>query len=308
MTDSHEIRLRRAITSLEGLSVADGLGGFFEGFGASNVHFYIRSRQLPTVAWHFTDDTNMALSVVSILRQCGEIHQDKLARSFGTHFDSTRGYGLGARALLAKIQLGGNWRDLSSQMFGGTGSYGNGGAMRVAPIGAYFADDLEAVVKNARLSAEITHYHPEGIAGTIAVALGAALAVKWKENQFTHRTFLEQLLSLVPEGKVQQGLQKAIELGDKITVESAAEILGNGSLVSAPDTVPFALWNAARLMDNYEEAIWTTLSAGGDADTNAAIVGGIVVMNTGLEGIPNLWREQRESLPAWHLEEVTPDA
>lgn len=308
MADSHEIRLQRAILSLEGLSTADSLGGFFEGFGASSIHFYIRSRQLPNPVWHFTDDTNMALSVVSILRQCGEIHQDKLARSFGAHFDSTRGYGLGARALLAKIQLGGNWRELTGQMFGGTGSYGNGGAMRAAPIGAYFADDLEAVVKNASLSAEITHAHPEGIAGTVATALGAALACHWKTRQDTFQSFLETVLAHTPSGKVHQGIQKALDLGDKAAIEIASEKLGNGSLISAPDTVPFALWNAARSMNNYEDAIWTTLDAGGDADTNAAIVGGMVVMNTGLEGIPSVWRERRESLPAWYHEEVTPDA
>jgi ADP-ribosylglycohydrolase len=53
-------------------------------------------------------------------------------------------------------------------MFGGRGSYGNGAAMRVAPLGAYLADDLKAVRENAILSAQITHIHPEGIAGAIA--------------------------------------------------------------------------------------------------------------------------------------------
>lgn len=57
-------------------------------------------------------------------------------------------------------------------------------------------------------------------------------------------------------------------------------------LSTAPDTVPFALWCAARHIDDYAEAIWTTVSAGGDNDTNCAIVGGIVV----LAGGPNLTR------------------
>ncbi|KAB2904454.1 MAG: ADP-ribosylglycohydrolase family protein [Anaerolineae bacterium] len=306
MTDA---ALQRTLTSLEGLSIADSLGGFFEGFGASSIHFYIHSRQLPNPPWHFTDDTNMALSVVSILRQCGEIHQDKLARSFGEHFDSTRGYGLGARALLSRIQLGAYWRSLASEMFGGAGSYGNGGAMRVAPIGAFFANDLGAVVKNARLSAEITHSHLEGIAGAVAVAVAAAIAVQSREKGYSppHRAFLEQVIVHVPEGKVRQGILKAIEIGEKVEVKSAAEILGNGSFISAQDTVPFALWNAARHLDNYEEAIWTTLSAGGDADTTAAIVGGIVVLYAGLDSIPQAWRERREPLPAWYLEETTPE-
>lgn len=63
-----------------------------------------------------------------------------------------------------------HWKDLSQQLFKGTGSFGNGAAMRITPVGAYFADDLEAVVKQAHLSAQITHSHPEGAAGAIAVA------------------------------------------------------------------------------------------------------------------------------------------
>ncbi|MBZ0307265.1 MAG: ADP-ribosylglycohydrolase family protein [Anaerolineae bacterium] len=301
--------LQRAITSLEGLSIADSLGGFFEGFGASSIHYYIHSRQLPNPPWHFTDDTNMALSVVSVLRQCGQIHQDKLARSFGEHFDRTRGYGLGARALLSRVQLGAYWRDLAPEMFGGAGSYGNGGAMRVAPLGAYFAHDLEMTIQNARLSAEITHSHPEGIAGAVAVAVAAAVTVRVHEQGFkpSPRSFLEQVIVHVPESKVRQGILKAIEIGAKVEVRTAAEILGNGSFISAQDTVPLALWNAARYLDSYEEAIWTTLSAGGDSDTLAAIVGGIVVLYAGVESISSAWRERREPLPAWYLEETTPD-
>ncbi len=48
--------------------------------------------------------------------------------------------------------------------------------MRVAPLGAYFADDLPCLVTEARASAEITHAHPEGQAGAIAVAVAAAWA------------------------------------------------------------------------------------------------------------------------------------
>lgn len=55
------------------------------------------------------------------------------------------------------------------------GSMGNGAAMRVAPIGAYFADDLDKVLSHARASAEVTHGHREGIAGAMATAVASAL-------------------------------------------------------------------------------------------------------------------------------------
>ena len=74
----------------------------------------------------------------------------------------------------------------------------------------------------------------------------------------------------------------------------AAKILGNGSAVTAPDTVPYCLWSAARHLDDYKEALVSTITGDGDCDTNAAIVGGIVALYVGMEGIPAEWRAARE--------------
>jgi ADP-ribosylglycohydrolase len=52
-------------------------------------------------------------------------------------------------------------------------------------------------------------------------------------------------------------------------------------------------------LTDFAEAIWQTLSGGGDCDTNCAIVGGIVVLYVGQEGIPTAWLNQREALPGW---------
>ena len=62
------------------------------------------------------------------------------------------------------------------------------------------------------------------------------------------------------------------------------------------DTVPFCLWAAAAYLDNYPQAIWATVRVGGDIDTNAAIVGGIVALSAGEAGIPAEWLRSREEL------------
>ncbi|WP_020466702.1 ADP-ribosylglycohydrolase family protein [Singulisphaera acidiphila] len=72
--------------------------------------------------------------------------------------------------------------------------------------------------------------------------------------------------------------------------------VGNGNRITSPDTVPFALWCAARHIAGFAEALWTTVSAGGDNDTNCAIVGGIVILANGLESIPKSWLAAREPL------------
>ncbi|WP_253811168.1 ADP-ribosylglycohydrolase family protein [Nocardia amikacinitolerans] len=132
---------------------------------------------MPQESWWWTDDTEMACSVVAVLDRHGRIDQDALAASFAEHHDFDRGYGPSVNRMLRLIrQEGGDWRELATASFGGKGSWGNGAAMRVAPLGAYFADDLDRLIADAAASAEITHAHPEGVAGAITVALGAALA------------------------------------------------------------------------------------------------------------------------------------
>jgi len=167
--------LAGALCSLEGLSVGDAFGERFfvdPGLAAALIH----QRVVAEPPWRYTDDTEMALSIVSVLTAHGEIEQIQLASSFAEHHDWSRGYGAGMHSLLIRIGVGAPWEREAQRQFGGQGSFGNGAAMRVAPIGAYFADDLDRVVEQARRSAVVTHAHPEGVAGAIAVAVAAALA------------------------------------------------------------------------------------------------------------------------------------
>lgn len=298
----HQTRLARAWASLEGLSTGDGFGdGFFGVHTPASIR--IQERMLLNPPWHFSDDSMMALSIFSILRQYGEINQDQLAQSFAERYEQSRGYGPSARRLLGKIREGGDWREATYSVFKGQGSYGNGGAMRVAPLGAYFADDLPKCIEQARLSAEITHAHPEGIAGTIAIAVAAAIAWQTKAAIPSRQEFIEKVWQHTPDSLVREKLGQAYHLAPSASVELAIAALGNGTGLSAQDTVPFTVWCAGGYLNQYEEAMWLTVSAIGDADTNCAIVGGIVAAHVGYEGIPAEWVKRREPLPAWAFEE-----
>ena len=104
-------------------------------------------------------------------------------------------------------------------------------------------------------------------------------------------------------GEVRRKLRWARELADATPAESAAAVLGNGTGLSAQDTVPFVLWCAGSQLANYEEALWLTVSGLGGRDTTCAMVGGIVVLYTGVESIPLSWLQARESLPVWPFSE-----
>jgi ADP-ribosylglycohydrolase len=289
-------RLARAYCSLEGLSVGDAFGDRFF-IHPDMEEWMISSRALPAPPWSYTDDTLMALSIVSQLKLFGRIDQRRLAGCFAARYDSSRGYGPAMHGMLGRIVEGEEWSEVSASLFEGQGSFGNGGAMRVAPLGAYFADDLDAVVEQAILSTEVTHAHEEAIAGAIAVAVAAAMAWRHRDGHPDRAGFLDLILPYVPRSEVSGKLRRARDMSPDTSVRFAVSVLGNGVGVSAQDTVPFALWCAGTHLDDYEEAIWLTVSGLGDRDTTCAIAGGVVAMHTGVEGIPREWIDAREPLP-----------
>jgi ADP-ribosylglycohydrolase len=296
-------RLTRAIHSLHGLSCGDAFGERF--FVHPEVaRSLIAKRVVPSPPWRYTDDTAMAIAITEILEEHGEIRQESLAESFGRNFlaDHQRGYGAAMHTLLPELATAPSaWKKIAPALFKGGGSFGNGAAMRVAPLGAYFADDHAKLTEQAELSAVITHSHPEGVAGAIAVALAAALAWRHKSFPMAPRDFLQEVCERTPESEVRRGLIKALALPANTTVEPAVAALGNGSKISAQDTVPFSIWAAAHRLDDYQDALWRTVSGLGDRDTTCAIVGGIVAMSAGVESIPSSWIQSREPLPAWFL-------
>jgi ADP-ribosylglycohydrolase len=164
--------------------------------------------------------------------------------------------------------------------------------MRVAPVGAYFSDDLRRAADEAQRSAVITHAHDEAQAGAIAVAVAAAIADR--ERRPSGNAFIEEVLEYVPDGITRRRLQSAMKIPSG-NLGEAARTLGSGYKVSAQDTVPFCLWCAAHHLDNFEEALRWTVRGQGDCDTTCAIVGGIVAMSAST--IPALWLERREALP-----------
>lgn len=164
------------------------------------------------------------------------------------------------------------------------GSCGNGSAMRVPPLGAYFFGKSVYDVKTmARLQSEVTHCHPEGIAGSIAIALLSkyiSLLSEW-EN-YDPSSLFNLLLEDVPRGQVWDGIKKASELPFDTPLTKLMEVLGNGTYVTCQDTVPLCVFLTIRALcqykveEMYEKVIIETCMCFGDVDTNCAIVGGMI--------------------------------
>jgi ADP-ribosylglycohydrolase len=253
LVSSQQDRLDRVCLSLEGLSVGDAFGERFF-VHPDVVERLLALRALPAPPWPYTDDTEMALSRVSILRQHNGIDQDALAQSFASHYNPWRGYGPAMHRMLRRVGGGEAWQHVAASLFEGQGSFGNGAAMRVAPLGAYFADDLERVVEQARRSAEVTHAHPEGVAGAIGIAVAAAWAWRLGQGAHSSASLIDLILPYLPESEVQSRLRRTLDLAPGTPAAYGAALLGNGSAISAQDTVPYAIWCASEQLADYEAA------------------------------------------------------
>lgn len=289
--------MQRALRSLEGLSLGDAFGQRF--FDHSVLLTMVAAPgTLPSAPWNYTDDTEMALALIEVLADHGGIDQERLAQVFARRYrrQPRRGYGGTAHEILGAIGDGTPFALTAGRAFSGMGSMGNGAAMRVAPLGAYFADDLAQVVAQARASAAVTHAHPDGQAGAIAVAVAAAGACTLPRQPEFGWQLLDLATAHTPDGPTREGLYKARALPRGCSVDLAVSALGSGSQVLSWDTVPFALWCVAQQPDDYEAALWQTVSGLGDRDTTCAMVGGIVALITEGTGLPPRWLAAREPL------------
>jgi ADP-ribosylglycohydrolase len=341
------VNRRAVLDSVMGLSLGDAFGGRWFFRSGAEARREITARSLPDVpgggrpglgqsfgpgqVWHWSDDTAMALSVVRVLLRHGEIVEDRLARAFADTYaaDPGRGYGAGMHDLLPLLGAEpGAWHTAARALFGGQGSLGNGAAMRAAPLGAWFGPDIEATIEQARRSAHVTHAHPEGIAGAVAVAVAAALAVAgWTDHEARWRQdpgalleppaegegviggagLLREVAAHTPSGSTRDGILRAAGLPGGIPAWKAADILGNGQRLRADDTVPFALWCAAHHLGSLTEALWTAAEGLGDVDTTCAITGGVVAARNGRRDMgragpaiaPGEWLHLAEMLPDW---------
>lgn len=280
-------RRERARTSLLGLAVGDALGESF--FGPPDaVRARIAARAVPAGPLPWTDDTQMATALLRVLEASdGRVTVSVALAAFVDEFEIRRGYGSATRDLILEVRLGADGPGLVREAFGGAGSWGNGAAMRAAPIGAWHADDLELAAHLSRVQASATHGHPDAAEGAAAVAVAAGLLCTAPDAP-PRGELLTAVAGHCRPGRVRDALHRAASLGTTAP-ETAAAALGSGQDVSAVDTVPFALWCATGSPDDLVETFWSTVAGLGDRDTTCAIACSVVAPRVGLTGIPAEW-------------------
>ena len=232
-----------------GAIAGDVIGSVFEAYPHKSKDF-----PLFTGASTFTDDTVLSVAVADVLLHGGDYVQTykRYARRY-----PFAGYGASFAA----------WAH--SEASEPYGSFGNGAAMRVAAVG-WSRDQLDAVLAEARASAEVTHNHPEGVKGAQATAAAVFLG-RMGESKDSIRACLEERF----------GYDLARSLDD-IRPSYRFDVSCQGS-------VPEAIIAFLESTD-FEDAVRNAVSLGGDSDTQACIAGAIAEACYG--GVPTDIRNQ----------------
>jgi ADP-ribosyl-[dinitrogen reductase] hydrolase len=196
--------------------------------------------------------------------------------------------GIGFATLRSIVRLWLGWSPTASGVF----SAGNGPAMR-APILGTILDDPEDVKSFVRCSTRMTHTDPKAEYGALAVALAAHLAARDKE--ISGRRFLEIVVANLPSDAAElmsllTRVVESVEAGESTRAYTISLGLEKGVTGYMYHTVPACIHAWLSFPDEFEQAIHGIVECGGDADTTAAIVGGIIGASVGAEAIPARWK------------------
>lgn len=226
---------------MKGAIMGDIIGSAYEFSEMKDVNFEFFSRKS-----FFTDDSVMTVAVADALlsgKEGDELKEELIDRMkyWGRKYP-----GAGFGGTFIKWILTGNREPY--------GSYGNGSAMRVSPAG-WLYDTLEETLEKAKLTADVTHNHPEGIKGAQSVAacifLGRTGASKSDIREYVENTFGYDLSRTC----------------DEIRKDYCFDVTCQGSV---PESIIAFLEG-----ESYEECVRLSVSLGGDADTTGAITGSI---------------------------------
>jgi poly(ADP-ribose) glycohydrolase ARH3 len=293
MRDDGATRMRdRFRGALLGAAVGDALGAPFEGGPPVGLDRLARLDHEPGPL-RYTDDTHMPLGMAESLLERDGFDGAHMAGVFARNFEAEpwRGYGPGPPRVFRLLREGIAWDAAGRTLFGGSGSYGNGAAMRAVPAGLFHPGDPDRAAAIAAQAARITHAHPLGIEGAALQARAVAILVG-SESPPAPEDLLRDLRAAARTDPFREALDRIPALPPEATPREIAHALGNG--IEAHRSVPAALYAALRHPDSFAGAVTFAIALGGDTDTIACMAGALAGARLGESEIPARWRDQVE--------------
>ena len=232
----------------------------------------------------------VAESIIEIRGFCGKHMAFKFIERY--ECEPWRGYGPGPPRIFRLIRAGESW-DLAADMIYDGGSYGNGAAMRIAPVGAYYYDDIETLTKVAYGSSQITHSHPLGKEGAALQAFSIARVLGIDPGgRFDTGDLLSSLIQFAQDDLYKQKLNMIRTFLSGADIKEVINGLGNG--IEAFNSVPTAIYSFLTHNHSFKDAVLYAISLGGDTDTIGAMTGALSGAYLGIEAIPEEWKMKLE--------------
>ncbi|NIO70483.1 MAG: hypothetical protein GTN71_16010 [Anaerolineae bacterium] len=302
MADNLIIDLKsKFLGGMVGSALGDAIGELaFRGLGEASLRAEIAQRD----ALIYTDDTAMAIGLAESITQVGRLDEQHLGDTFRANFqrEPWRGYASGPPTVFSLVERHGmSYSEAARSLFGGQGSFGNGAAMRIAPVGLFFHDSPD-LYEQARASASVTHAHPIGADGAAVLAWAVAQAVKLDPQEpFPFERFSQGLMDFArtPEIRDKMVLVRSLIAEDTPPSDAARRL---GRSVAVHESMPFALYAFLRHPQSFEACLFCAILHGGDRDTLGAMACAVSGAYLGVEAIPLAWREKLENRK--HIEDL----
>jgi poly(ADP-ribose) glycohydrolase ARH3 len=237
----------------------------------------------------------MTIGVAESLVENKGFNGEHMAQTFLRNYESEpwRGYGPGPPRIFRMIRSGEPWDSAASKIYKG-GSWGNGSAMRVAPVGLLYSSDPSKLREIAYKSSSITHSHELGKEGAALQAYAVALAFNTpSDEEIDREAFLPKLQNFAQNQLYKEKIAQIKELLGEQDKARVVAVLGNG--IEAPRSVPTAIYSFLLQPKSYKDSVIYAISLGGDTDTIASMAGAISGAYLGIGAIPQKWRAKLEN-------------
>lgn len=239
----------------------------------------------------------MSIAVTSALVEAGDKPIDELMPVMARHFaewsvspENNRAPGITCMTACQKLVDGFDWRDAGVKESKGCGS-----AMRAAPIGLYYHQDIDRVIEVAAASSVITHGHPTGV----AAAAGAAVTVALLLNETQPAELLDQLLELT--GHLDGDYAAEIrQVRDALMMDPDEAMAMLGEAWVGEEALADALYCFLRSPNDCRQTVLAGANTAGDSDSIACIAGAFSGVYNGIDAIPQAWRDRVENSELLH--------
>ncbi|KAL0111704.1 hypothetical protein PUN28_013121 [Cardiocondyla obscurior] len=292
--------------TMMGALAGDCLGSPFEGSTLSQLKKSLFQKRINTLwdtkfrepVMEYTDDSAMTRSLAESLIEKQDLDIVDLAQRFAKSYEEQpdRRYGSGTVTVLKAWRKNvekTNVKTPAKNLFDGQGSYGNGGAMRIAPLALFSYNNYDKLLHYAKEATEITHTNQLGINGAIlqAIAIQQSLCLD-SNKELNVNDFVDDLINKMDKiedessklYREQLNLAKNLlsEPGDDPNEQRVVEELGvNVSALESVPTAIFCFLRAQRRIKNIKtdnqlkRTIQYAITLGGDTDTIASMAGAI---------------------------------